>query len=107
MKLDLNTFRCPLCGAAEVRAGKLVHCSAVSCALNRVDVPEEQWISRPLEDDLVLDNDRLRELVNRQTKTIMELGEQVVRMQERDKVERAARKARWLENQRGSAGRVR
>lgn len=90
---------CPLCGEARVDVGKLVHCSSLKCVLNRVDVPQEQWDNREHEDDLVLDNDHLRELVSRQTQTIMRLGEQIKLMQERDKRERLARRTAWLKCQ--------
>lgn len=87
--MDLLKYPCPFCGSEPVLAGKVCHCSSVACALNRVDVPEAQWATRPVEDGLIDDNDRLRDTVARQNRVVMDLGERLEAWQ-REKKERLA-----------------
>jgi hypothetical protein len=87
----LNEFRCPLCGSGRVDVGKLTHCSSVACALNRVDIRQEQWESRPLEEDLIEQNDKLRDTVSKQNTAVIELGQRLAKMHQ----ERRERIAAW------------
>lgn len=72
---------CPLCGAMpdKLRTGYM--CSTLGCALQEHTVSEKEWNTRPIEDGLQAENERLKEeLQHEKTRSQLNLEAEERRM---------------------------